>query len=141
MRLAPGTLTPGNHQIELRFEESGLFSCSQSPSTTKFEHLAGIVCPPPRFQLRRRCAYKRPAVYSEEVGRALLMEYLVVDLVTGRVLSEYPSQEQALDEVVEERRAAGDETVNTLALMWRGLNRKTDSISGEDLLKLARSTR
>ena len=62
-----------------------------------------------------------------------------MDLRTGRVLSQHANQEQALDEVLDEVRLDGEETVETLGLMRRGPDVKTDSVSGQDLLKMARS--
>jgi hypothetical protein len=67
------------------------------------------------------------------------MQYLLVDLLTGHVLSQHLSREKALDEVLEEIRADGEETVETLGLMWRGSDVKTDSVSGHQLLELVRS--
>lgn len=67
------------------------------------------------------------------------MEFLLVDLLTGRVLGEYDSRDDALDEVLAEIDVDGEDTVDTLAFMWREPNVTSDSVSGKRLLAMARS--
>ena len=67
------------------------------------------------------------------------MEYLLLDMRTGRVLSQHATRAHALDEVLTEIRLDGEESVETLALMWRGADVHTDSVSGKDLMKRAGS--
>jgi len=67
------------------------------------------------------------------------VNYLLVELSSGRVLEEFLSREQALDEVLAMIREDGPQVTDTLGLMWRGAKQKRGSIQTRELLQAAKA--